>query len=103
MHNNRRSRNERRRERDNIQIIVEMRAQPAVPRTASHPEMALPIMTYPADVGPGVVGQEDILTGVNPGSFAFNAAPGSGEARQIDALVGSRRGRPQRAGTPSRS
>lgn len=44
-------------------------------------------MTYPADVGPGVVGQEDVRSGVNPLSFAFNAAPGSGEAREIDALV----------------
>ncbi len=87
MHDNRRSGNEPRREGDDVQIVVEMRPQPAVARTASDPRMALAKMTYSADVGPELVGEENVRTGVDPLSFALQAAPGSCEARKIDVVI----------------
>jgi hypothetical protein len=79
---------QRRRESDRIEIIMEVGTLPAGPRIARCPPPALAPGADAAKVLQSSTHQEDVGAGVEPLCPALQPAPGTGERRQVE-IIGS--------------
>jgi len=77
---------QRRLEREDIEVVIQVLAEAAVPRLTQHTRMTLAVVTDAPEVCAGRIGQKDIGARVDPLRLALEPARQRSEPPEVDVV-----------------